>query len=113
MTDEPEHDDVEYTDIGHGVRIAFAGWHPDRELNPQYEHMPDVDRYGLIIEHPVAGGGECRSFATLDQPVVQQLEPGKPVWTVESWEPLTLSPSILCRACGHHGFIQDGRWVPA
>jgi len=26
-------------------------------------------------------------------------------------EHLTVSPSLLCRTCGHHGFIRDGRWV--
>jgi len=36
-----------------------------------------------------------------------------PKWTVESWAPLTISPSVACRVCGHHGFIRDGRWVPA
>lgn len=34
-------------------------------------------------------------------------------WDLVSEEPLTLSPSLLCRACGHHGFVRDGRWVPA
>jgi hypothetical protein len=39
-------------------------------------------------------------------------------WTVEAgeagtWEGLTLSPSVLCRRCGHHGWIRDGRWVDA
>jgi hypothetical protein len=34
-------------------------------------------------------------------------------WHLESEEPLTISPSLLCRACGHHGFIRDGKWVPA
>lgn len=39
-------------------------------------------------------------------------------WTVEAgeagvWEGLTLVPSILCRTCGHHGWIRDGRWVDA
>jgi hypothetical protein len=32
-------------------------------------------------------------------------------WTVESQEPLTLSPSILRIECGCHGFIRDGKWV--
>lgn len=32
-------------------------------------------------------------------------------WHVESMDPLTLSPSLLCRACGSHGFIREGRWV--
>jgi hypothetical protein len=34
------------------------------------------------------------------------------VWQVEQWEPLTLSPSLACQMCGHHGWIRDGRWVP-
>lgn len=34
-------------------------------------------------------------------------------WDVLSVNPLTLSPSLLCKACGHHGFIRQGRWVPA
>ena len=34
-------------------------------------------------------------------------------WTLEGKEPLTISPSLLCRACGSHGFIRDGKWVSA
>jgi hypothetical protein len=34
-------------------------------------------------------------------------------WDVLSTEPLTLSPSLLCRLCGSHGFIRDGKWVGA
>lgn len=26
---------------------------------------------------------------------------------------LTLAPSILCKTCGDHGFIREGRWVAA
>lgn len=33
-------------------------------------------------------------------------------WDVASWEPLTLSPSLLC-SCGSHGWVRDGRWVAA
>lgn len=36
-----------------------------------------------------------------------------PGWKVESDNPLTLSPSILCRACGDHGFIRNGKWERA
>jgi len=28
-------------------------------------------------------------------------------------DPLTIDPSILCPDCGAHGFVRDGRWVPA
>lgn len=34
-------------------------------------------------------------------------------WTVTCWEPLTVTPSLLCRDCGTHGFITAGAWVPA
>lgn len=36
-----------------------------------------------------------------------------PVWPVASRYPLTLDGSILCRSCGHHGYIREDRWVPA
>jgi hypothetical protein len=28
-------------------------------------------------------------------------------------DPLTISPSLACRRCPSHGFIREGRWVPA
>jgi len=37
----------------------------------------------------------------------------KPIHTLVSEDPLHIEPSILCRACGDHGFIRDGRWQPA
>ncbi len=33
-------------------------------------------------------------------------------WDLISEDPLTVSPSLLCKVCGHHGFIQQGRWIP-
>lgn len=33
-------------------------------------------------------------------------------WTVTSWHPLSVMPSILCRACGCHGYWTDGEWKP-
>jgi Family of unknown function (DUF6527) len=49
--------------------------------------------------------------------VQAQLSADKPRWQVESWEPLTISPSVLCSldkgGCGAHGFIREGKWVPA
>lgn len=38
---------------------------------------------------------------------------GRAQWDVVSEDPLTLTPSVLCRKCGNHGFIRDGRWVAA
>jgi len=34
-------------------------------------------------------------------------------WKIVSREPLTIEPSILCETHGVHGFIRDGKWVPA
>ncbi len=34
-------------------------------------------------------------------------------WQVLSADPLTCSPSLLCRTCGDHGFIREGKWVVA
>jgi hypothetical protein len=39
--------------------------------------------------------------------------PNNPIWQVQAWEPMTLTPSLLCRTCGRHGFIRQGRWVEA
>lgn len=110
----PEHlRDIDWQDIGHGVLISYVGWHPDRELNPSSAHLPDVDRYALLLGH------QCRDTwtpngCTLDSETARQLEPeGRPMWTVENWDPLSLTPSLLCRTCGLHGWIRDGRWLPA
>lgn len=35
------------------------------------------------------------------------------LWTLVSWEPLTIAPSILCGQCGDHGYIRNGRWESA
>lgn len=35
---------------------------------------------------------------------------------LESLDPLTIAPSLLCLPadlCGLHGFVRDGKWVPA
>lgn len=34
-------------------------------------------------------------------------------WQIVRTEPLTVVPSLLCTGCGTHGWITDGRWVPA
>jgi hypothetical protein len=106
-------------DLGHGHILRWAGWYPDRDLNPQYADLPDVEKCTAIIRHPLRADddqawcrerGFCEGALTLDGPVTQQIFPEQARWRVESLEPLTLSPSVLCH-CGDHGFIQGGRWV--
>ncbi len=105
--------DKELIDIGHGVGYLLTGWHPDRELNPHYDGIADVDRFGLLYRHPAPDGSECGGSVIFEGEAASRVMPKHPKWTVDSWEPLTLSPSLLCKSCGHHGFIKQGRWVPA
>lgn len=103
----------EAIDLGHGHTFQFLGWAPDRDLNPQYEGIPDVERYAAVVEHPTPSGEPCASGVTFDSEIARRIEPGKAMWIVESWQPITLSPSLLCLRCGDHGFVRDGRWVVA
>ena len=64
------------------------------------------------MPHLKADGEMCDGFVTFAGDVQAKVHPGAPKWTVESWEPLTLSPSLLCH-CGDHGFVRQGRWVRA
>jgi hypothetical protein len=68
---------------------------------------------GLIESHPRPDTGErCSGAVTFD--LVCTVELGdRPRWRVVGRHPLTLEPSLLCHTCGHHGFIREGRWVPA
>ena len=99
-------------DLGFGHTIEFTAWHPDRALNPQYAALPDVDPEGAILRHELADGSLCEGALTFDSPVTRQLRPSGSFWEIVSLEPLTLTPSSRCH-CGDHGFIREGRWVPA
>lgn len=89
-----------WNDIGHGVKIAANVWE-------------DHGQIGIYEQHTTPEGQECIGAVHFDVPVVRETWPDVPMWTVEQWEPLTLAPSLLCRRCGNHGFIREGRWVPA
>jgi hypothetical protein len=106
-------------DLGDGHALSFADWDPDLDLNPQYRDIADQlpARVSAIVRHQLPGvnpgtqGGYCEGSITFDTPAARAHFSG-PYWTVESWDPLTLSPSLLCH-CGDHGFVRDGRWVRA
>lgn len=82
-------------DIGSNVRIRWV------------DMMTD-DAQGIVETHlNLTTGKPCSGYVNLDPAA------GHPLWTVESRDPLTLSPSILCRECGHHGWIREDRWASA
>jgi hypothetical protein len=103
-----------WIDIGHEHQVRFNCWKPDRELNPKFAHLPDVEKWGLTVRHKTPVGGECLGGVTFDGEVQRQLTPEAARWQVFSLEPETLhiEPSLLCH-CGDHGFIRGGRWEPA
>jgi hypothetical protein len=64
---------------------------------------------GVDYHHRHAVTGRwCSGWIPLTRAV--RVATGGPTWEVEQLEPLTLSPSLLCTGCGHHGFIRNGRW---
>ncbi len=82
-------------DLGHGVMATVI--------------RLDGEPVGVAYYHPPlrpTESGRCSGYA----PLKPHREDG---WDLVSEEPLELAPSLLCRACGHHGFIRGGRWVPA
>jgi hypothetical protein len=99
-------------DLGHGHRGEYSQWAPDRELNPMVAHLPDVEKWGLLIFHTNPQGHPCAGFVTFAGEVQREISPTVTTWDVISWEPLTITPSVLC-SCGDHGFITGGRWIPA
>lgn len=94
--------------LGRDYYLGFVCWKPDRQLNPQYINLPDVEKYSAIYIHPRPdSNGYCIGAITFESEVANIIDRGRPKWKVESWEPLTLSPSLLCRTCGSHGFIRN------
>jgi hypothetical protein len=98
----PEHTEDVLIDLGHGVVITH--WVTDNHGN----------RVGFIERHPGRDGAECMGSVRFDTPEARAAyeRPGA-FWALESMDLLTISPSVLCRACGNHGFIRNGQWVPA
>ena len=87
-------------DVGHGhtlTRLADA----------------DGSLYGFVDEHTSLKTGEPCSGSVCVNPGPDDVKYNRDVWTMESEEPLSLTPSLLCTTCGEHGFVRDGKWVPA
>jgi hypothetical protein len=90
-------DELPWRDIGHGVEACEFRYAPDGQLHIAYRH------------DCVNGGKPHRAFAAV--PV--SAEGSGRDWKLDQREPLTLSPSLLCCTCQHHGFIRNGQWEPA
>lgn len=106
-------------DLGNGVYMRWLQWSPDRDLNPQYAHLADEEKTGIIVGHVHEDGEVCEGAVLFDTPANRwKNEDGhRPVWQVHSLDPLHIEPSVFMNpdkgGCGLHGFIRAGRWQSA
>ena len=66
---------------------------------------------GMDVHHLTPDGKPCVGWIPFDVPEHERLSADRK-WQVDSRDPLTVSPSLLCN-CGDHGFVREGQWVPA
>lgn len=90
---------AERVDIGHGVFIAPCHY-PADGVDPALAGK----LAGFDYWHPCRDEKLTIGFIPVDD---------NRGWRVEQREPLTLTPSMLCHVCGHHGFVRSGKWIPA
>lgn len=75
----------------------------------------DDDVIGAIEYHLTRERKRCEGIVFFDVPELSEnwRHTSTPVWKVVSFSPLTIEPSVLCKICGHHGFIREGKWEAA
>ena len=89
-------------DLGGDVYVTFT--------HHSAEHYPTAPNpSGGFLTHKHPDGSWCTGAFAWWRP---ESERGRPVWALEAFDPLTLSPSFRCH-CGFHGFIKQGRWQAA
>lgn len=89
----------------------------DIDLGHDHVFHPTVykdDFSGGIIDHKKPDGSDCSGHISFANRAWANAFDNKiTTWDLVSEDPLTISPSVLCLTCGDHGFIQEGKWVPA
>ena len=60
---------VRMIDLGAHHLLRFHSWAPDRDLNPQYDGVADVDRFSASIEHLTELGRKPMALAVGQGPV--------------------------------------------
>lgn len=99
---------ADVTPLGHGVYYSAVS-------------NTEGVQVGILLWHddcPVFGGrpyeADCVGSVLFDIPENAAGDTANRVkWQVVQREPLTLTPSILRHECQLHGFITNGKWVPA
>lgn len=98
--DEQYHDDFPL-DFGNNSRGTFV-------INKA------GDKIGLVEAHRRTDGSVCAGHLYWVDPQPNWSDT-HPLWSFAQSGPgehdITLTPSILCTPCQHHGFITAGKWV--
>ena len=80
----------------------------------QWSRYKDDAHAGATVAHKKPDGSDCAGFISIaGGQWAKEFESGIATWTLESVDPVTLSPSLLCVNCGDHGFVRQGKWVRA
>lgn len=90
---------LEGIDLGHGHMLLYLD--PNAALIRHWQTFGEGMRPEAHIE-----------LITFSEEMRVETDSTPAQWTVESWEPLSISPSLECTYCGDHGFIRAGRWIP-
>lgn len=101
LPEEPVADGKLEIDLGDGHRIVLVEYKGEIS-GGDVRHPPVEGKCGGHGWISFEGRAWARGFTTPLQS-----------WKVESDDPLTISPSIFCRACGDHGHIRNGKWERA
>jgi hypothetical protein len=80
----------------------------------EYKSFEDDPQTGINVHHKTPEGKDCVGWVPFKGGAWDKAFEGEIVsWDIQSKDPLTLSPSILCKRCGDHGFIRNNKWVKA
>jgi hypothetical protein len=93
-------------DIGHGLTAALRL----ADGLQKALGIEDGEPVGALLTHAckARGGAVVQDFIPTE-PRVSAIPP----WSLDCRDPITLSPSVQWTCCGLHGFVRNGKWVPA
>lgn len=100
--------DTAPVDIGNGMTAALRL--ADQDMEPEESHpgWKVGDVLGVLLTHPCAK----REGQPVEDFIPVNYMPARD-WQLVSRDPITLHPSVDYKCCGLHGFVTNGKWVPA
>ena len=99
--------DTTPVDIGHGLTAALR-------LSEKFPDLEDGVPVGVLLTHSCAkrNGEAVQDFIPLKYPGLSPFAAEKN-WDLINKDPISIQPSVAYTCCGVHGFLTDGKWVPA